>query len=99
VPYSIVRLNKGHNNQSPNPDNFDLFSVAYCNLNITLSCLRTLYEILVSISTNLKNLFGIIEYSDFYLLVDMDMFFKLFEPELVSHWPVLNSINRGKDET
>jgi tripeptidyl-peptidase-1 len=99
VPHSMARLDKGHKNRSPNPDNFDPFGVAHCDLNITLSCLRALYEIPVSTRANPKNSFGITEYSNFYLPADMDMFFKLFEPDLVGHRPVLNSVDGGEDET
>jgi tripeptidyl-peptidase-1 len=70
-------------------------SLAHCDKNITLDCLRALYKIPPGITANPKNSFGITEYLDFYLPTDLDMFFSVFAPEMVGDRPILNSIDGG----
>ncbi|TFK47450.1 subtilisin-like protein [Heliocybe sulcata] len=71
-----------------------------CDEQITLACLRALYEVVyVPVATS-ENSYGIVEYTpQAYLQTDLNMFFSNFTPNLVGTAPRMVSIDGGYAQT
>ena len=70
--------------------------LTYCDTYITPDCLRALYGFPVNNKANVKNSFGVVEYSaQSYLPSDLDLFFANFSTSQVGNRPTLDSIDGG----
>ena len=71
-----------------------------CNQHITPACLRALYHIPILKKANLKNSYGIVEYTpQAYLQTDLDLFFANYSKNQVYRTPIFDSIDGGVDQT
>jgi tripeptidyl-peptidase-1 len=96
IPHSFALLDPNSHHNSP-AQNFTPHGIERCDQNITIDCLRALYDIPAGHTANPDNSFGISEFSNFYLPSDLDMFFKIFAPQMEGDRPILNSIDGGED--
>jgi tripeptidyl-peptidase I len=81
----------------PPPSPADL---SQCDEQITLDCLKALYNISYTPVKGDVNSYGIVEYTpEAYLQSDLDMFFQLYYPDLVGKPPVEVDIDGGFQQT